>query len=402
MKKDKEVWLTQRCQDISIIGAKCTGCAACVYVCPKNCISMKADKEGFYYPIIDSEKCINCSMCLKHCPANNEYDLNGEIDVYAATSKERETEKSSSGGVFYHVARYVINELNGYVCGAVLEDDLNLHHVVDNRMESVRKMQGSKYIQSNISQFCYNEIKTLLNQGKVVLFSGTPCQCAGMKSVLGEHENFYMMDLICHGTPSNLEFIKYIQKTYNNTEKKDFAFRVKNENEKSTFCYSFREEKVKRVIPSYKDPFYEAFLNGYNYRESCYNCKYANEKRIGDISIGDCANWRAYSMPIDKVLSTVVINSKKGEDLWNKVSIEMDYVNADYKKEQLLNHQLREPVKRPEQRNSFYSDLDILSFKSLQKKYCYSRSFKDKISHFILMHTTVKTRDKIKHMLKGN
>lgn len=400
MKSGKEIELMQICKDISIIGTKCTGCAACVYVCAKNCISMKPDKEGFYYPEIDRSKCINCSMCLKNCPANKDYVVHTAIEAYAATSNDKKCDKSSSGGAFYHVARYVIQELNGYICGAILDENLSLRHVVDNSMESLQKMQGSKYIQSEVSEYCYKQIKSLLDQGKSVLFCGTPCQCAGMKSVMGEVENFYMMDLICHGTPSNLEFTKYIQKNYNNTKKSDFTFREKNKYEKSTFCFSFYDGKTKKVIPSYKDPFYEAFLNGYSYRESCYNCQYAREKRIGDISIGDCANWRAYAMPIDKVLSTVIVNSKKGEKLWNKISNEMECVRADYEKEQILNHQLREPVKRSEQRDRFYSDINLLSLSALRKKYCNSRNIKDKMGHFLLMHTTVKSRDKIKRIFK--
>lgn len=400
MKNGKEVELTQMCKDISIIGTKCTGCAACVHICVKNCISMKPDKEGFYYPEIDRGKCINCSMCLKNCPANKDYVVHTAMEAYAATSNDKNCDRSSSGGVFYHAARYVIQELNGYVCGAILDEHLNLRHVVDNGMESIHKMQGSKYIQSEVSEYCYEQIKSLLDKGKTVLFCGTPCQCAGMKSVMGEVENFYMMDLICHGTPSNLEFIKYMQKNYSDTEKVDFTFREKNKNEKSTFGYSFYDGKTKKVIPSYKDPFYEAFLNGYSYRESCYNCQYAREKRIGDISIGDCANWRAYSMPIDKVLSTVIVNSEKGKKLWKKISNEMDYVIADYEKEQILNKQLHEPVKRNEKRDEFYNDIKSMNVFDLRKKYCHTRNIKEKTIHFLLMHTTVKNRDKLKRILK--
>ena len=161
-------------KNISIISKdNCTGCSACIAVCPQKCIVMQVDEDQFNYPKIDERKCIDCGLCLKTCPVDTPTPLYKNLEAYAATGKnEAIVEKSSSGGAFVLCAQYVIEKLNGYVCGAVLENGLNLKHKIVNTMKDVQKMQGSKYIQSDMGN-CFEVIVNLLNAGEYVLFSGT-------------------------------------------------------------------------------------------------------------------------------------------------------------------------------------------------------------------------------------
>ena len=385
--------------DISDVGIKCTGCAACKAVCPRGCITMMPDSEGFLYPRIDREHCIACGKCVSVCSALSDISREKPIQAFAATSKDvTNTRQSSSGGVFFHAARYMIEHMHGYVCGAVLDEQLNLRHRVINRVSEIGKMQGSKYIQSSLDS-CHDAITKALNKGHNVLFCGTPCQVMGMAKLVGNREQFYTMDLVCHGVPSNLAFQEYMQKAYRLSEFVNFTFRQKGKHMKSSFSYCYGDKRM-IVIPAFKDPFYQAFLDGYNYRESCYTCHFACANRIGDITIGDCASWRMYDLPIDKVISMVAINTVKGKRLWNLIKDESLYTDADYAQETKLNGQLNAPFIRTEKRNTFYMDLRNMEIHQLKSKYCPRKNFKDKARYFVLIHTSVQMRDDIKHIFK--
>ena len=390
---------------ISVVGKNCTGCGACAIECLKQCISLQPNEEGFLMPQVDINSCVHCGKCVRICPtqAKAKIEKREPIDAYAATSKiQSETWGSSSGGMFYHAAKCMIEEMHGYVCGAVLDENLILHHIVSNSMDDVARMQGSKYIQSRVDT-CYSEIQRLLKQQQNVLFCGTPCQVAGLLSVIGSNDFLYTMDLVCHGVPSNLAFSAYIQKMYGADHFIDVTFRQKNNNIKSSFSYSYYKNKNKKkreTLPAFQDPFYQAFLDGHNYRESCYSCLYAESSRVGDITIGDCGNWRAYSLPTNLVLSTILINTRKGQMIWKAICNDLEYVAADYSQECKLNKQLHAPTTRTAKRDVFYEDIRTLPLEQLQKKYCPHRNLKDKLVYFVLMHTTVQSRESIKCLLK--
>lgn len=386
----------------------CTGCSACVTVCPNNCIQMKLDNEKFKYPVIDTEACIECGRCLKNCPAYRPTEFHKNLAVYAATGKEKkDIEKSSSGGAFYLFAEYIIDVLQGYVCGAILDENLNLVHKVVNKLDEVKKMQGSKYIQSDIGM-CYNQILDLLQKGNYVLFSGTPCQAAGLKSIVKKgKEHLFTLDLICHGVPSAYAFSDSIQKMYGMGRYDNFSFRQRNKYILSSYSYSFTKKiNAKKTeteairIFSFEDPFYQAFLDGKNYRESCYTCKYASPERCGDITIGDCANSSDYTRLSGQSLSTIIINTEQGKLLWEKVSGKFEYEIADYKKEVRLNKQLHEPVKRTKERDDFYLDLKQMTPQEFKRKYCPKRGYKEKCKHFIIWHVPVAIRIKLKSLLR--
>src|SRR5574344_983819 len=180
---------------------QCTSCMACYAICPSHAINIKIDNKGFYFPYIDKEKCTGCGLCQNVCPIINakrqSYNESIEQIIYACTNNDEKVRaESSSGGIFAALADYVI-ENNGYVCGAILNDDLILNHIVSNDVQKIKKMRGSKYIQSNIGNCC-NEIKKILEQNIIVLFCGTPCQCAGLNSFLGKsYTNLIVIDLLC-------------------------------------------------------------------------------------------------------------------------------------------------------------------------------------------------------------
>lgn len=394
--------------NISLIGKECTGCGLCTEICPVGCLHMELNDEGFWFPQVNEVKCIHCGVCARSCPSQCHIELNKPTSVFAAASYDEEGSRlSSSGGVFYEAARYVIQELQGYVCGAALDENLQLKHIVTNSMNDVERMQGSKYIQSDICA-CYRTIKSYILQHKKVLFCGTPCQVAGVKRFVGDADSLLTMDLVCHGTPSAAVFSEYMHTRYPEDRYIKFSFRQKNKHIKSLFAYQYfaireKDKTMKgKCIRSDRDLFYYAFLKGYNYRESCYLCQYAQSSRCGDITIGDCANYRAYDLPINRELSTLCINTETGEKLWRAISKRFCYEEANYEMESRLNMQLHSPAKRPSQRNEFYRDLSELPWDVLQKKYCPSKSIKAEIKDFFIWHTTPKTREKIKCFFRPN
>lgn len=395
--------------NISMISKNdCTGCSACIAICPQKCIEMDVNEEQFSYPKIDEEKCTECGLCMKNCPVNTPVKLYESNEVYAANGKNRTlVERSSSGGAFVLCAQYVIENLNGYVCGAVLDEGLRLKHKAVNNMKDVKKMQGSKYIQSDMGN-CYEVIINLLKAGEYVLFSGTPCQVAGLRNIVKKGEDhLFTLDLICHGVPSGHAFSDYIKKMYGEEEYSDFTFRQRNKYLLTSFSYSYfhKNKNIQnnkgryKLIEAFEDPFYQAFIEGNNYRESCYTCKYAQSRRCGDMTIGDCANSNAYNSLLGKSLSSIIINTEQGSKLWNAIKVQFEYEVADYEKEVKLNKQLHEPVKRPQIRNDFYYDLREMDNCDFKEKYCLKRDLKDRIKHFILWHIPVITRIRLKKLM---
>ncbi len=396
-------------ENVSIISKKnCTGCSACMVVCPQKCIEMKLDEEQFSYPNVDIKKCIDCGLCLKTCPSDVSMQMYDNLEVYAATGKNKAmVEKSSSGGAFVLFAQYVIEKLNGYVCGAVLENGLTLKHKIVNTMNDVQKMQGSKYIQSDMGD-CFEVIINLLKNGKYVLFSGTPCQVAGLRKIVKKGGDYlFTLDLICHGVPSAYAFSDYMKKMYGEDEYLDFTFRQRNKYLLTSYSYSYypknkdihKKRGCYKVIEAFEDPFYQSFIEGNNYRESCYACRYAQASRCGDITIGDCANSNAYKSLLGKSLSSIVVNTEQGSKLWNGVKEQFEYVIADYEMEVKLNKQLHEPVKRSNKRDDFYMDLQKMSNDDFKEKYCSKMGIKEKIKHFILWHVPVRTRIRLKKIV---
>lgn len=387
--------------DISTVSPeKCTGCLSCMAVCPKNAIGFGQDAEGFLCPEIDRRLCVDCGACYRNCPAVQPVELAHPNEHYAAVFNMEQAQNSASGGLFYALASYVIQELHGYVCGAVMSEDLQLRHVLSGNMEDVQNMQGSKYLQSTVKD-CYAQISEKLAEGHYVLFTGTPCQVAGVKQLNKNAERLITVDLICHGTPSAAGFRKYFAKHYGLEGLKGISFRDKNQYEPSTFSLKLiYDHGTKRIFP-WNEPFYQAFLDGYCSRESCYSCDYAKGERVGDITIGDCANALAYGQfGKEHVLSSVFVNSDKGQLLWEGISDSLIWVKGDMEREIALNKQLNQPVCRGEMRNSFYPDITGLSFRKLKEKYGKNLPLRSRVKHWLVWHIPVNTRRKIRAAIR--
>lgn len=350
-----------------VLKTECCGCGACVQKCPKNAIKMKEDIEGFLYPEIDTKKCINCGLCKKICPAINYKidDIQNFPKAYAVKNKNmKDILKSSSGGVFILLAKYVINK-QGIVYGAAYDENNNVNHIAIDKEEDLIKLQGSKYVQSNINTI-YNDVKKNLNAKKLVLFSGTPCQIKGLKNFLmKDFINLLTCDIVCHGVPSQKLFkvyLSYLEKKYGK-KIKNYDFRNKEKKGWGLIAkITFIDNSVKYINSDF-DPYYSNFLNCNTYRESCYNCKFATTKRDSDITLADY--WGILSIHNEfydeKGVSLILVNSYKGEELIKQIKNNICIIKTDLNYAITRNKNLKQPSIRPEKRSRIYKNINILS-----------------------------------------
>lgn len=270
---------------------KCYGCGACSDICPVGCISMDYDKYGFYIPVINNDRCIGCGICQKICPSNNEIRREPIRKIFKGYSKNIETEenqKSTSGAIFGLMAEKIIAD-NGVVIGVAFDEGFtNVSHVVCNSIKEIDDIRGSKYIQSK-TQGIYKKVDELLKSDKNVLFSGTPCQIAGLYAYLDNiPDNLLTVDFVCHGVGSTGFFQEYVKNVSKGRSISHIGFRDK--------CGCYRQSKF-RIIDNhnqeiiceiaYGKGFSKAFANNLIARKSCGSCKYATTKRVSDISLAD-------------------------------------------------------------------------------------------------------------------
>lgn len=267
----------------------CCGCGVCRDACPKKCIVMKEDKLGFLYPEVNADSCVECGLCERVCPFEH-HALNLPRTAYAAwNTDEAAYSRSSSGGAAYALGSYVIE--NGGVVYGCEGNGLEIKHVRIDSIDDLRRLQGSKYVQSNLTDI-YRNIKSDLESGKIVLFTGTPCQTAAVRNYVGKKdENLYLIDLICHGVPSLKMLRDHVSSIVPNNLKSilrdkpseiSVSFRDGNEYRLEISAKDFKYCEV-----SHKDTYFRTFLKGTTYRNSCYNCPFGTNKRGGDLTIGD-------------------------------------------------------------------------------------------------------------------
>ena len=303
------------------------GCYACVNVCPKDCISMEEDSEGFNYPTVDKDKCVDCKLCEKVCPIINKDKVaqgsNEEDNTYVAYTKNATVRKnSSSGGMFTELAESVLKN-NGVVFGCAFDDDFNAHHIMVNNSSDLEKLRGSKYIQSHIEN-TYEEAERLLKNGQLVLFSGVACQIAGLNSYLRkDYNNLITVDVLCHGVPSGKAWRKYIddnQKRHNAKLNK-YYFRNKDNGWKVYTVKQMYMDNQGESSLFNKDSFMQLFLGEVCLRPSCHNCRFKDIRRPSDITLGDCWGVQNYmpEMDDDKGTSVVIAHTKKGVNILNSV-----------------------------------------------------------------------------------
>ena len=339
---------------------KCCACGACVNVCPKQAISMIEDEYGYYYPQIDAEKCVGCGACKKVCAYQSPNEENRPIEAYAAINKN-DAQKliSASGGLFAAFATKVIND-GGIVFGSALErigEELIPHHIAVDNMADLSKLQGSKYVQSS-TEFTFKEVLEQLKTGRTVLYSGTPCQIAGLKGFLrNDFDNLILVDLICHGVPSARffnDYLKLVKKRKNWKEVTGYSFRDK----KKGWGMNCRIDAVKTdgerfsfYTPARLASYNTLFLDGLTYRKNCYTCKYASKNRPGDITIGDywgITNEHPEIIGKDGFdekdgISCMIANTEKGVKICKEMGMYIEQRLSVYEKVAKMNKQLNEP-----------------------------------------------------------
>lgn len=315
---------------------ECCGCSACQQICPKHCITMKEDAEGFYYPIVDMKNCVDCHLCEKVCPIKSKKRNNDNILAYAAFSNEMDIRlQSSSGGIFSVIAEYVL-ENNGIVFGAALNDNQLVNHIAIDNLDNLNKLRGSKYIQSQINK-TYKEAEKYLKDGRSVLFTGTTCQIAGLKTFLRkEYENLITVDVLCHGVPSEKVWKKYLQfqEETNKSGLQDVYFRNKDNGwKKFEVLINFKNgEKYQKA--NMEDSFMRLFLANICLRPSCHDCHFKSLDRPSDFTIGDSWGIENYmpEMDDDKGTSVVLLHTEKGKKIFEKLQSQMTFKKAEVDK----------------------------------------------------------------------
>lgn len=307
-------------QDMKELRKNCTGCAVCSEVCPNNAIKMEFTIEGDY-PQINNEKCIKCGICIKKCPALNiKFDNNKEPQSYAVWAKDLIRKESSSGGMFTILAEKIIEE-GGFVCGAAYNSNLDVEHILVNSKVDLKKLKGSKYVQSN-TQKVYSQVALHLKEGMKVLYSGCPCQIAGLYSYLGKkYENLITVDILCYCAPSKSIFKQFIRENYNFNQLKKCEFRNKRFGWDTSHFIAVYKDKSEHISNITNNAYERAFHMGLLRRSSCISCSFSNFPRQGDLTLGDFWNIEEYdsSWNDNKGTSLVLINNLKGLDMFEKV-----------------------------------------------------------------------------------
>lgn len=352
----------------------CCGCSACKNICPVNAISMIEDEKGFLYPIINENKCINCGLCENVCPIINVKNEDNVLpEAYAAFNKNEEIRmKSSSGGVFSLIAEYILNE-NGIVYGAVFNDKFEVEHKEIITKEDLKYARGSKYIQSDLKKI-FKNIKKQLDDKKLVLFTGTPCQIEGLKQYLNkDYSNLFLQDLICHVVPSKKvwkKYLEYIEKE-NKGKITNISFRDKQNKGWNKYELLFEFENNKKFVEHSKDIFMKVFLSDIALRDSCYNCRFKKRHRESDITLADF--WGIDNimpeMNDEKGTSLIIVHTAKGRDLLDKIKEKIKLERVDFLKAISNNPSMTMSANSDKQKNEFLEKLDKISIEELVNQY---------------------------------
>lgn len=402
----------------------CCGCSACLQRCPKHCIKLVEDEEGFLYPQVDEEACIKCGLCEKVCPILNQADKLPVQEVLAVKNPdEKERMNSSSGGVFLPLAREVINK-GGVVFGAVYDESWEVHHVYAEKIEDVYPMMGSKYLQSKIEN-TFKDAERFLKQGREVLFVGSPCQIAGLRTYLRnkQYPNLLAVDFLCHGVPSPGVWRRYLAETYGGYDAKeqsrlqatagknsvllsslnamspigDIKFRDKRESGWKKYRFVVLKKSASKadqntVLSSdihYDNPFMRGFLSDIYLRPSCYACKCKNGVNHSDLTIADFwgINLIAPEFDDDKGVGLVLVNSSKGKGYFD--SLNMTVRNSTLDKAHLYNGGFNEHTHAHPKRVLFFTLISQ------------GKTIKDAVDICLKISLPSRIKNKTKRLVKG-
>lgn len=351
----------------------CCGCTACLNSCPFDAIEMVPDATGFKYPEIDDEKCTECTLCIERCPALKKCEFNHKPNVFAVKHKDnRIRNTSTSGGMFTALCQSIFAK-NGVVYGVTFDDKFRVHHDRAENLTDCQKLKTSKYVQSDLGK-TFQSVKKDLKADFHVLFTGTPCQIAGLKSFLGKkaYPKLLLCDLICLGIPSPFiwsDYVNFIQKEYQSSI---IAFQFRHK--ESGWHYSSAWAVLDNNQVLFKEPVIDIyntlFYKSYTIRPSCYNCSFSSINRVSDMTIGDfwgIEKTNLKEFDDDRGTSLVLINTEKGAQVFSEIqdllSVEGSVV------EDCLQPALVGPAKIPVKRDQFWSDYHQYGFETVAKKY---------------------------------
>ena len=306
---------------------ECTGCGGCAAVCPKGCIRMRADSEGFLYPEVDESQCVNCKMCEKACAVLKSPRVSQSAELVAAQNMDALVrQESSSGGVFTALAERIIRQ-GGTVCAAAYNEDFSVAHRIAFNVKQIAPMRGAKYAQSHAGHL-FRQLKELLKEGKPVMFVGTPCQCAGLKGYLGQdYDQLLTVDMICHGVPAPVVWENYVNRRReldaNGAPVASINLRNKStgwSNYAYSVMFQYADGSVYSV-PQGQDPYMRGFVGDLYLRPSCSRCSFKGLHRCSDLTLGDCWGiWNTHpEFDDNKGTSLLIIQSSRGQRAWDGI-----------------------------------------------------------------------------------
>lgn len=366
---------------------ECCGCTACLSVCPRDAIQLKADEYGFLYPLVDEKKCIGCHKCESVCAFQSGTDCNEPLKVYAGICKDDVIRSNStSGGIFAVLAQEILRA-GGFVYGAEMGKNGSgywVRHIGLSDVSEYYRLQGSKYMQSDL-EGVFREIKEKLINDCYVLFSGTPCQVDGLLHYLGRnYERLVTVDVLCHGVPSAKMFNDYIafEKQSKNADDFSIEFRNKKDNHWSHGAVLIIKKKnkyFKKTVHYNLSSFYMSFMDGHIFRDSCYQCKYASKHRPGDITLGDYWGIQKVHPELLKDnggifdetmgISCIIVNTQKGIDLLHRINSKIMIAESDFEKASRANAALTCPVSIPKDRDEYMSRYRVEGYQAIDQMY---------------------------------
>lgn len=374
---------------------ECYGCRACEQICPRHAISMETDNEGFLYPTLNNNLCINCTLCEQVCPFMNSQSKKEPIHWYASWAKDKQIiKKSSTAGIFALIAEYVL-ENKGIVIGCTINyKEKKAQHVIIDKHKDIHCLQGSKYMQSDTLN-TFTLVKKALKENKLVYYTGTPCQIAGLRNYLiKDYANLITSDLICHGVCSNLFFQKEVEYWQNKLKGTITNFRCRSKRKYKwsdggviAFDLIKKNGKIKTYdIPAIKSIMYYAFAyadKAYNHRISCYNCLYKSSYRTGDITIGDFWGFEKFYKELATPeryrdgIALVAINTIKGNNFFSCILDKIQFKEIEKDKailqEALISNKTKKEI--PTLRYTLYKKILEMDYRMMAKKYLFTSNY---------------------------
>ena len=355
----------------------CTGCHACANICPAKCIIMKKTETSFFTPEIDMSLCINCRQCEKVCPVIHTPGISTQTVAYAMKNRnQNERNQSTSGGIFPLFAEYVL-EREGVIFGAAYDSDFSVRHIKVCEKKDIPLLQGAKYVQSVIGT-SFLEVKRELTSGRLVLFTGTPCQCAGLKSFLGKsYENLITVDMICHGVPSPKVWQAYVEYRSQKENEGIRPLRINMRSRSSGWShygysteFDYGDGKISQIGNNH-DLFMKAFVGNICLRSSCSACKLKGVERCTDFTLGDYWGiWNQHpEFDDNKGTSVVFVHTQKGREMLEQLNDKVDCLKVRNEDAYRENGSLVRSSPAHSGRDEFLEQITADNFEDLVKKY---------------------------------